>query len=153
PKGSAVLLKHPGLDGKPPAPGTAYDLEAILRHCGAKERLDVDAVSLGEDWVIADAQGRIQMPNNRWAALTVSVTPGTKGVAGTPLAAEANRNGAHSDVFSWTLPGSAVPPEFLGTARGVDAEEMSFRREDIDALDGFVPLFGLHPGVMQGALT
>src|SRR5690606_23880008 len=98
-------------------------------------------------------QGRIQMPNNRWAALTVSVTPGTKGVAGTPLAAEANRNGAHSDVFSWTLPGSAVPPEFLGTARGVDAEEMSFRREDVDALDGFVPLFGLHPGVMQGALT
>src|SRR5688572_5198334 len=60
------------------APGTAtfpsglhFDLPSVLRTCGAATPPDVDDISLGLDWILADnATGRVAIPPDRWAAVT-----------------------------------------------------------------------------------
>lgn len=145
------------------APGTAafasgfhFDLHAILSACASTPPPDVDAFSVGLDWILADnATGKVQVPANRWGALTFSVSLATQGRAGGAIRAEqARADGAAADVFSFFLPGSAIPAELVGrTQRAVDSEEIDLGlgrdRRDLDGLDLIVPLFGLEPGMLS----
>lgn len=142
-----------------PAGRPNFDLATYFRRqCGLHVALEVDAFSIGEDWVIAEpCTGRAKLPPNRWAVITFSVTRGTKGKAGSVVRAETLRpDGAAADVFSWMLPGSAVPPALVATThRAQDSREFDLGggsiRRNVDALDHYVPLYTLEPRIAAPA--
>lgn len=166
--GDSMLMKgHGFLQVAPPAwpagNGPIVDLARILANCGGTccggglcpgTGLDVDALSMGLDWILADdSTGRIAFPPGvpRWAAITFSVTRGSQGAPGSRIRAESSTNGAGADVFSWVLPGSAIPaPLVTRTERAHDSTEIDLSgvpNAELDALDHFLPLFGLEPGM------
>jgi hypothetical protein len=122
---------------------------------------DVDAFSLGLDWISANPDGTLYSDPNPgfWAAITFSVTRDTVGVGG-PVAVEAaGPGGAASDVFSYFWPGSQV-----GGAQPIDepflsqdAREISLQNVpnpplpvDVDAHDAYLHLYrmlGRFPGM------
>ena len=119
--GDQAYLKRPGfLRGTAPktwatagvpAGRPSFDVRAILKACGAKLSLDVDAISIGEDWVVGEAcTGKAIVPTGRWAAIAFSVTRNTTGKAKGAIRREAGAtDGAAADVFSFVLRGSAMP--------------------------------------------
>jgi hypothetical protein len=161
---STVYVKRQGFLGVAPSAPFApagqpdFDLDRMFRLCSATALPDVDALSIGQDWVLADdTTGEVQVPPNRWAALTVSVTRKSRGAPGSRLARElANSDGAAADVFSYILKGSALPPEVISvTERALDSREIDLGRGDqrnVDALDHLIPLYGLDPGAVGATL-
>jgi hypothetical protein len=159
-----VYRKRVGFFATPPATptfanGLHFDLATVLRACANGTPPDVDDFSLGLDWVLADnATGKVAVPPDRWGALTVSVTPATQGRAGGVIRAETGRpDGAAADVFSFYLPGSAVPATVVGrTQRALDSREVDVNagpvRNDVDGLDLFVPMYGLEPALVSAML-
>ncbi len=158
PPADATLEKLPGfhtvLPGRASSTaGPTFDLQVILRNCQQPPivNLDVDAISLGLDWILADhGNGRVLVPANRWGAITFSVTRDSRGAAGSVIRDEANRpDGNGADVFSYVLRGSAVPGELVGrTERAVDGREIDLGDgAEIDGLDAVIPMFGLEPGM------
>lgn len=156
-----ILIKPNGFQLAAPTPWSAptavgFDLAAIMARtvCGAVSGIDVDDFSLGLDWILAnDTNGRIFVPQNRWAVVTFSVTRGTVGRAGSRVALEAaGPGGAGSDLFSYLLPGSALPAPLVGKVdRAHDMRELGLggiANADIDGLDHFVPMFALEPGMV-----
>lgn len=114
---------------------------------------DIDSMSLGEDWILANANGRVNVPPDRWGALVFSVTRTSTGVTGSAIRRESNGRGA--DLFSYVLPGSAMPAELVGvTERAHDSREIDVGAVDqeLDALDAFPPLFLSEPFV-QGSMN
>ncbi len=145
--------KRAGLDGKAPGawPGGLpplrpdFDLQQLLRKC-TRTPLEVDAISIGEDWVIGDCAGRAMVPPGRWAAVTLSLTRGTGGRRGSRIAAErAAGSSVEADIYSYVLPGSelAIPAALVGqTERAYDAAEVGLRG-DVAGFDMFVPYHAL----------
>jgi hypothetical protein len=139
----------------PTFPSINFDLSTALRSCAVGTPPDVDAVSIGLDWILADnSTGKVAIPRDRWATLLFSVTPGTMGKEGGAIRTETGRpDGAAADVFSFWLPGSTIPNELVArTQRAVDSREVDLglrsTNNDIDGLDLFIPMYGLEPAVL-----
>lgn len=147
-----------GLDGTPPAEWPAgslppdrpdFDMRDVFRGCGVScaplANLEVDAISMGEDWVLADCNGQVDVPAGRWAAVLFSLTRSSQGRPGSTVSREAAAGLQQSSVFSYVLPGSALPPELVdATERAQEASEMGLSsRADLTALDMFIPFYTL----------
>ena len=155
-----LLFKERGFLTVPPQPWTdtpglpSFRMLPMFRLCGLRQGPfpDIDAMSIGEDWILADdVTGRVAVPSNRWGGLVFSVTPGTAGRPGSVIAEERRASGgAAADLFSWVLPGSALPTGLVGrTARAQDSSEIDLgsRPPDVDALDLFAPVWGQASGM------
>jgi hypothetical protein len=151
-----LYLKRVGFNTAPPSQwtnafGPSFRVEDAFTACGAAAPLpDLDAMSLGQDWVLADnATGRVSVPAGRWAAIRFSVTRGTVGRPGSRLAEEvASGFGTGADVFSYVLPGSTLPGDVVsaGTLRAQDRAEIDLggtqaNPPDVDALDDVIPFY------------
>jgi hypothetical protein len=108
--------------------------------------LDVDALSIGLDWIPNDGTGTIAIPTGNWAAVTWSVRRSTVGAPGSLIAREAaNADGAAGDIFCYVFPPSALPAALVGVPfRAQDSTEISIAtpglRANIDAHDLYVGL-------------
>ncbi len=160
-RGVELRHKEPGFTTTMPArwsgPSTApdFNLDTVMANCGAAGNLpDVNAFSIGEDWVVADAAGRVNVPANRWAGLTLSFTSNTRGRRGSVLEREVNAaDGALGDLFSYVVRNSDLPNEMVEVLeRANDSAELGLPRgADIDALDHFVSQFQQGP-ILRGLL-
>lgn len=135
----------------PPAPMTRpdYDIQSWLAAFGAATPPVIDAMSMGDDWILADCGGVTDVPNGRWASVLFSITPGSKGETGTELAIETAQPGAEGDVFSYVLPNSALPNDLVQvTQRALDTSETKLAPgADIAALDMFMPHYLLDDSI------
>lgn len=115
-----------GIDGTLPPQALSLGAPDFSTYLGGVA-VDVDALSLGLDWVVSDPLGEATVPPGNWAAITFTVTRATTGVAGSVIAsAVADSDGAAADVFGYVLPGSALPPAFVGIPfRAQDAPELA----------------------------
>ncbi len=136
-----------------------FRLRVIFRSCGAAPTAfpDVDAMSLGEDWILADdATGRVSVPGVNWGGLTFSVTRGTNGRAGSVIRdSTLTPEGAAGDVFSYVLPGSAMPQPLVGRTERVNGGreiDLGPGAHDVDALDQFIPIEALDPPLQASML-
>lgn len=153
PAGQMLLKQHGFQTAAPPPaalPGVpSLDLLAVLQTHGAPAGIDIDDFSLGLDWVLADdSTGRIQVPVGQWGAITFSVTRTTQGAPGSRIAlAAAGAGGAGGDVFSYVLPGSALPAPLVDQVERVHSRsELGLTgTADVDALDHLLPIFALDP--------
>jgi hypothetical protein len=102
--------------------------------------VQVDAMSMGEDFIWADAAGRITPTGGQWIALTFSVQAGGSGGTATGVIAteEGRPDGAGADLFTFCV-GTLPPPLLSVTRRAIDSTEMDMFAPnmpgDIDALD------------------
>ncbi|MBK8978452.1 MAG: hypothetical protein IPM29_21345 [Planctomycetes bacterium] len=140
----------PGEYAAQPLPGIPdYSTDVLLQH--TMPRPDIDAFSVGLDWVVSDATGLAVVPPGHWAALSFSVTRATVGAppgmapSSVVFTEAGGPDGAAGDLFSFVLPGSVAPPEIIGvTQRAQDATELALAAlagpADVDAHDVFVGL-------------
>lgn len=142
--GGAATLAKPAGFATQPAGAAVHDLQAILAAHGGTG-LDVDDFSTGLDWVQADdATGRVVVPQDQWAAITLSVTAATVGHPGSRLAAEAALpEGAGAALFSYVFPGSALPAPLVDAVERVHARtELGLpAAADLDAVDQLMPMW------------
>ncbi|MBK8978623.1 MAG: hypothetical protein IPM29_22225 [Planctomycetes bacterium] len=137
-----------------PMPGAPdFRFDVLFRQCGLGAPFpDVDATSIGEDWILADANGRIDVPANRWAAITFSVSASSRGQPNSLIRAEtASPDGVGGDLFSLVLPGSALPPAHVDNPRlALQRSQTGLSEGDIDALDHFMRLNRMSTGIANG---
>lgn len=160
-----LYFNQAGLQSAAPNPwpatptGVGFRIRDRLLACGSNPPPDINAMSIGQDWILADDNtGRIQMPNNRWAVINFSVSPNARGRDQSRIRTESNsRDGAGADIFTYVLPGSALPAEIVDrTFRSQDSTEInvgsgnpgSQRRSNVDAIDNFMALYGLDRGMV-----
>lgn len=110
--------------------------------------VDIDGLSLGLDYILADAVGHIAVPAGQWGAITFSVSRATAGALGGLIHREVLRpGGAAADVFGYILPGSVgFPASWIDVPlRGQDSTEISLDAPgapgNIDALDVYMGVF------------
>lgn len=109
---------------------------------------DVDAHSLGLDWITVERGGLVRVPAGNWSGLAFSVTRSSRGTGG-QIAGEVARTDANAkagaDVFSFIYRGSALPPPVVDvTQRSNDANEIRVPGSlEIDAIDLYAPLYRL----------
>ncbi len=116
PDASTVVHKN-GFGGPPvafPAVPGSPNLQTILAGFGAPN-LDIDDISTGRDDVLVDGNGVLDVPPGAWGVLSFSVRNGAVGQPGSRLALEAASGSVGAVVFSWVLPGSAVPVPLTNT--------------------------------------
>ena len=122
----SLVFSDTGIDGvlpPPPDPSAAPDFSTFPGTIG----LNIDALSIGVDWVVSTPTGLAVVPTPQWAAISTSVTPATVGIPGSVVAAEvAAADGAAADVFGYVIPGSTFPPALVGVPfRSLDSTEMA----------------------------
>jgi len=103
--------------------------------------IDVDAMSLGLDWILADATGNATLPGaNQWGGLSFSVTPQTVGLPNSQIRYEQATSTAAGDIFTYVLPGSDLPGKWVdNTVRSHDPLETGIGPvPNIDAHDLFL---------------
>jgi hypothetical protein len=127
-------------------PTPQFRLRDVMIQHGAVTPPDVDAFSTGQDWLLIDCNGAVQVPTDRWGALTFSVSRTSQGREGSAIRSEAvSAAGAGADVFSYVFRGSALPGELVGvTTRAQDDREIDLgggAPREIDALDHYAPLY------------
>ncbi len=109
----SVEFSDVGIDAMlpPTLPPGVPDFGAFL----AGVPVDVDALSLGWDWVVSNSIGEAVIPPDQWGAITFTVTRTTAGASGSLIAAAvAEADGAAADVFAYVIPGSNLPASFVG---------------------------------------
>lgn len=146
-----MLFKDHGFQSAAPSVQPGFDLQMVLQQFNGPATLVVDDFSLGLDWVLADDNtGQVHVPATQWAAVTFSVTAASVGAPGSKIAAEAaSRGGVGGDLFSYVLPGSALPAAAVGSVDRVhDSSEMGLAASaDVSALDHFAPMHTLEPAL------
>ncbi len=161
-----VMLKCEGFTNPPPTawpisgPGRPhFDVETAWGVCGLGQpgvidRIDIDAMSIGLDYLWADANGFVVPEANRWDALSFSVTGSTIAAGSAVISAEPPGTGRSADQFFYVVDGSvfppppSAPPPRRRTKRGHDSTELGFPAADtpeMDALDHFMPMYALDP--------
>lgn len=145
-----TLLHRSGFAGTAPATfpppavfPAAPDLQAICAANGAPA-LQIDDFSTGRDDVMVDGNGVLVVPPQGWGVFTFSFRNGAVGAVGSRLRSllQAAAPGAGgSTVFSWVMPGSAVP---AGVANQLQQSHSpaelglvvsSAQQPEVDALD------------------
>lgn len=108
--------------------------------------VDVDAMSIGLDWVVTNAAGQVSIPPGHWAAISFSTSRATAGLPGSLIDSETTApGGSAGDIFAYILPGSALPPAVVGVPfRAQDSTEISIDSPgmpgNVDAHDIFISL-------------
>ncbi len=122
----AIAFSDTGIDGTMPPQALPPGMPAFAAFLGGAP-VDVDAVSIGWDWIVGTPTGEAVVPPGQWAAITFTVTRPTVGLPGSLIrAASLEPDGAAADVFAYVLPGSALPPMFVGVPfRAQDSTETS----------------------------
>ncbi len=89
-----------------------------------KANIEIDALSMGADFIWADATGRILPTGNQWVALAFSVAGGgAAGATGAIATEQARPDGAGADIFSFSV--GALPTPLLSvTRRAIDSTEL-----------------------------
>ncbi len=118
--------------------------------------VDIDAFSIGHDWITADEFGaaKLELPR-AWQAVHFSVSSmstgddsaGAQGVIQREVDC-ASTNGAKSDLFSYTVPGSTgMHPSFIDRVhRALDASESGVGAiPNVDAYDYFIRTYNEKP--------
>jgi hypothetical protein len=143
-KATGYDATEPPAPAPPPVPGRP-DFSTLF----AGVPVDVDAVSIGYDWVLANAAGVVDVPATQWGAITFSVRRASTGLPGSVIRTQSlAADGAAGDVFAYVLPGSNLPPSFVGvTWLSQDSTEISLYsggpQPNIDAMDVFLGLLYL----------
>jgi hypothetical protein len=121
----SVEFSDVGIDAilPPSLPPGVPDFGAFL----AGVPVDLDALSLGWDWVVSNTIGEAVIPPDQWGAITFSVSRATVGLPGSLLAgASLEPDGAAADLFGYVIPGSNLPAPFVGVPfRAQDSRETS----------------------------
>lgn len=122
----SIVFADAGIDGVLPSPLPLPGAPDFATYLGGAP-LDVDALSLGHDWVVGNSIGEAVVGAGQWAAITFTVTRPTAGLPGSVIAgAAAEADGAAADVFAYVIPGSTLPPVFVGVPfRAQDSTETS----------------------------
>ncbi len=125
----------------PAAPGSP-DLRQVLTLHGAPAGLDVDDLSTGRDDVLFDTNGVMAVPPSSWGVLSFSLHSGAVGMPGSRIAQQAAEGDIGATLFSWVLPGSAVPPQLIGsTERSHSRQELGLAGAGVIEVDGLdVPM-------------
>ncbi|MFO1077309.1 MAG: hypothetical protein U1E73_06235 [Planctomycetota bacterium] len=92
--------------------------------------LEIDAFSIGRDWIVSNAFGETFGPEGRFAAVLFSVTRSTTGAAGGLVAAEYGngQDRAAGDVFCYEFDGnSTVPLSREALYRALDSTDIDIR--------------------------
>jgi hypothetical protein len=147
---SSTMTKPNGFGTAVPAPSWPalrnLDLAQIFGNLGLTTAqvaaIDTDDLSMGEDWVLADSSGRVSLPMGVWAAITFSVTVRSQGEVNSRLRRESTNGTVGADVFSYVLPGSALPAAVVGSVeRAQDSLEMGLPAgTEVDGLDTLASL-------------
>jgi hypothetical protein len=151
---TAVLAKDFGFATSAPAFFTTLptkpDFTPGVMFPGLVPRPDIDAMSIGLDWIWATAGGFVVIPPApNWSGLTFSISRTTAGAAGSRIALEAARpDGAAGDLFSYLFPCPALPVELHHKVHLVqDSSEIAIwdgiQRGNLDAHDIFMALYDL----------
>jgi len=158
-EGAAIRMKRPGfkqLEARfvSPPGRPNYDkatdfsgLAASLRPSGP---LDIDAMSVGLDWVMADSAGHVSVDDKRWGIVSFSVTHNSKGLPNSTISKESTRG---SDIFAF-IPRHANNSLASGpkerfenkTVRALDSTEIAKDMPsgaEIDAFDIHMNLYRL----------
>ena len=155
---TVVLWKDPGFSMVAPAIPTVVagrpDFSPAAMFPGLAVRPELDGMSIGLDWIWADAGGRVVIPPPpNWAALTFSISRGSVGAVGSTIAQEVVRpDGAAADLFSYFFPAPVLPPTLRDkTLLMQDSREMRLwdgvHKGNIDAHDLFMTLYDLDPAL------
>ncbi len=113
---------------------------------------DIDAMSIGFDFILSTTGGRMTVPVGDWGAITFSVTRTAVGAAD-PVRYEATTPlGAAGDLFVYLLPSVILPPGIGDrTYRAQDSTEIDIASAgavaEMDAHDLYIPLLRMGPAV------
>lgn len=108
-----------------PASFGAPSLAKIFALHGNPPGIDVDAFSTGRDDVLVDNDGVLAVPPASWSVWSFSLRVGAVGQPGSRIAQEAASGSVGAALFTYVLPGSALPAEF------VDRTERSHSRREL----------------------
>lgn len=116
-----------------------------------KANIHIDALSIAQDFIWADAAGKVTPTGSQWVAMAFSVESGTTGGATGVIANEAARpDGAGADVFTFSY-GALPPPLVNVTRRAIDSEELDLYAPgfpgDLAALDLQLAAYTLDAGI------
>lgn len=120
------------------------DLRSILQYWLAPAGIDVDDISTGREDVLVNAAGFIAVPPSSWGVLQFSLRQGATGAPGSRISQEAALGSVGAALFSWVLPGSALPAEVIGTT------QRSHSRQDLGLTGAAVEVDGLDLPVVLG---
>ena len=160
-----IVLKNAGFQSVPPVPlegdparpdfGATAMWYPSGRACNPTGVIDVDAISLGLDWVPSDGSGVVYVGPGNVAMMVFSVTRGTLGRPGSVVECERLRPaGAAGDVFSYVFrsTGTNFPGLEMDVVRLACASDeialpspLPGPRPNIDGLDVFAALYDLMP--------
>ena len=150
----SVVLTQTKFDASYPVPPVPSPGQPDFSLLPFPPGIDIDALSLGYDWVLSDTSGVVALPLNHWGAITFSVRRTTVGLPGSVVAAEVpTPGGAAADIFAYVLPGSALPSPPTGVPfRAIDSTEINLDTPgapaNIDAHDIFIGLiYGENPAI------
>ncbi|MBK9385702.1 MAG: hypothetical protein IPN34_12905 [Planctomycetes bacterium] len=141
----------PLADVAPPAGRPDLRHDVVFALGGPPGSVEVDALSLGLDMVLADeATGRSTLPPGAWGAVLFSVD----GVQGTPTEVIRRELGAADgvagDIFTHMIPGSSLPSIYANrTTRAMDSTELGLydaataTRGAVETIDGLAHLYEL----------
>ena len=95
----------------------APDFRAQSLFAGLPVPLEIDAFSIGMDWIVSDGTGQCWGPEWQWAVLLFSVTRGTTGALGGPINYDAASaaDGAAGDLFCYEFTSTTGVPLSLDT--------------------------------------
>ncbi|MCC6672975.1 MAG: hypothetical protein IT458_18060 [Planctomycetes bacterium] len=153
-----VYAKPAGFQATAPVPPVPiagrpdFRVEALFP--GLAVRPDLDAMSIGIDWISGDDVGHAFVLPGHWAALTFSVTRGTLAAAGSRIALEVPRpDGAAGDVFCYVLPGGEIDAALQDqVSLAQDSPQIAIwspgQPGNLDAHDLFLTLYGLDPAFL-----
>lgn len=136
---AATLLHRTGVSSAfgvwPTTVPATRNLQHILAQHGAAN-LAVDDTSSGRDDIMVDGNGVVAVPPLGWGVFLLSFRNGAQGLPQSRLAAEPAADRGAS-VFSWVLPGSAVPAPLIDRVeRSHGRSELGLAaNRDVDALD------------------
>lgn len=156
---TAVLAKDYGFATVAPGFFTVSaskpDFRPVAMFPGVAPRPDLDAMSIGLDWIWATASGQVVIPPApSWSALTFSVSRTSVGAVGSRIALEAARSdGVAGDLLSYFFPCPALTPELRDKVFLVqDSSEISAwdgaNRGNVDGHDVFMALYDLDPALL-----
>ena len=147
-----LLTKGPGYFvtnpiERPPIPG-APDFRAQSMLQGLQTVLQIDAFSIGMDWIVSNDSGECTGPEGRWAVLLFSVTRGTVGTGGGPVDRESNGSvdGAAGDLFCYEFQRDTIASQNLdNVTKALDSTDILIHptagTSNMTAYDYFASLY------------
>ena len=114
---------------------------------------DIDAMSVGLDFILSTPGGLMTVPVGDWGAITFSVTRTAVGALDPVLYESGTPLGSAGDLFVYLLPSVILPPGIGDrTYRAQDSTEIDIAaagaEAEMDAHDLYIPLLRMGPAVI-----